>query len=258
MTDTSLPSSPPIRVAVLGAKGRMGSEAVRAVSAANDLSLVAELGSADPRDRLVDVRAEVVVDFTVPAAVMANLEFCVQHGISAVVGTTGFDDERLATLRSWLRDAPSVGVLVAPNFGIGAVLMMRFAEQAARFFESVEIVELHHPGKVDAPSGTARRTAELLAAARRAADRPAAPDATRDALPGARGAVVDGVSVHSVRLRGLVAHQEVLLGGPGETLTLRHDSYDRASFMPGVLLAIRRIRSRAGLTVGLDAFLGLE
>jgi 4-hydroxy-tetrahydrodipicolinate reductase len=257
VSNASLPSSAPIRVAVLGAQGRMGSESVRAISAANDLSLVAELGSVDPLDRLVDVAAEVVVDFTVPSAVMGNLEFCVRHGIPAVVGTTGFDDERLATLRSWLSNAPSVGVLVAPNFGIGAVLMMRFAEQAARFFESVEIIELHHPGKADAPSGTARRTAELLAGARRAADRPAAPDATRDALPGARGAVVEGIPVHSVRLRGLVAHQEVLLGGSGETLTLRHDSYDRASFMPGVLLAIRRIRSRPGLTVGLDAFLDL-
>jgi 4-hydroxy-tetrahydrodipicolinate reductase len=257
MTGMSLPSSPPIRVAVLGAKGRMGGEAVRAVSATDDLSLVAELGSADPLDRLVDVRAEVVVDFTVPAAVMGNLEFCVRHGISAVVGTTGFDDERLTTLRSWLRGAPSVGVLVAPNFGIGAVLMVRFAEQAARFFESAEIVELHHPDKADAPSGTARRTAELIAAARRAAGRPAAPDATRDALPGARGAVVDGIPVHSVRLRGLVAHQEVLLGGTGETLTLRHDSYDRASFMPGVLLAVRRIGNRPGLTIGLDSFLDL-
>ena len=158
-----------------------------------------------------------------------------------MVGTSGFDDDRLATLRGWLADAPGVGVLVAPNFAVGAVLMMRFAEQAARFFESVEIVELHHPDKADAPSGTARRTAEMVAAARREAGLGPMPDATTAALDGARGADVDGVPVHSVRARGLVAHQEVLLGTPGETLTIRHDSYDRASFMPGVLLAVRGV-----------------
>jgi 4-hydroxy-tetrahydrodipicolinate reductase len=245
------------RVAVVGAAGRMGGEVVRAVEAAHDVQLVAAVGSSDPLSQLVDAGAEVVVDFTVPGAVMDTLEFVIGHGMSAVVGTTGFDEDRLATLRGWLRDAPSVGVLIAPNFGIGAVLMMRFAAQAARFFESVEIVELHHPGKADAPSGTSRRTAELVAAARRAADLPAAPDATRDTVPGARGASVDDIPVHSVRLRGLVAHQEVLLGSIGETLTLRHDSYDRASFMPGVLLAVRQIRERPGLTVGLDPLLDL-
>jgi 4-hydroxy-tetrahydrodipicolinate reductase len=244
-----------MRVAVVGASGRMGGEVIRAVDTTDDLELVAALGSSDPLSQIVDARADVVVDFTVPTAVMGTLEFVVAHGVSAVVGTTGFDDDRLATLRGWLSEAPSVGVVVAPNFGIGAVLMMRFAEQAARFFESVEIVELHHPGKADAPSGTARRTAGLVAAARAAAELPSAPDATRDALPGARGATVDDIPVHSVRLRGLVAHQEVLLGSLGETLTLRHDSYDRASFMPGVLLAIRRVRERPGLTVGLDALL---
>ena len=246
-----------IRVAVVGANGRMGGEVVRAVDAVDDMELVAALGSNDPLSRLVDSGTEVVVDFTVPGAVMDTLEFVIAHGISAVIGTTGFDDKRLTTVQGWLAETPSVGVIIAPNFGIGAVLMMRFAEQSARFFESVEIVELHHPRKVDAPSGTSRRTAELVAAARRAAGLPAAPDATRDSLDGARGAVVDGVPVHSVRLRGLVAHQEVLLGGPGEMLTIRHDSYDRASFMPGVLLAVRRIRERPGLTVGLDALLDL-
>ena len=233
-----------IRVAVVGATGRMGGEVVRAVDAVDDMELVAALGSNDPLSRLVDSGTEVVVDFTVPGAVMDTLEFVIAHGISAVIGTTGFDDKRLTTVQGWLAETPSVGVIIAPNFGIGAVLMMRFAEQSARFFESVEIVELHHPRKVDAPSGTSRRTAELVAAARRAAGLPAGPDATRDSLDGARGAVVDGVPVHSVRLRGLVAHQEVLLGGLGETLTIRHDSYDRASFMPGVLLAVRRIRER--------------
>ncbi len=246
-----------IRVAVVGASGRMGGEVVRAVDAVDDMELVAALGSDDPLSRLVDSGTEVVVDFTVPGAVMDTLEFVIAHGISAVIGTTGFDDNRLTTVQGWLAETPSLGVIIAPNFGIGAVLMMHLAEQSARFFESVEIVELHHPSKADAPSGTSRRTAELVAAARRAAGLPAAPDATRDSLDGARGAVVDGVPVHSVRLRGLVAHQEVLLGGLGETLTIRHDSYDRASFMPGVLLAVRRIRERPGLTVGLDALLDL-
>jgi 4-hydroxy-tetrahydrodipicolinate reductase len=208
---------------------------------------------------LTDAEVEVAVDLTRPDAVMENLRFCIENGIHAVVGTSGFDDDRLATLRGWLADAPGVGVLVAPNFAVGAVLMMRFAEQAARFFESVEIVELHHPAKVDAPSGTARRTAEVVAAARRDAGLGPMPDATATAtaLDGARGARVEGVPVHSVRARGLVAHQEVILGTTGETLTIRHDSYDRESFMPGVLLGIREVGSRPGLTVGLDALLGV-
>ncbi len=245
------------RVGVLGSAGRMGSTACAAVEAADDLELVARLGSADPLTALTDAGAEVAVDLTRPDAVMDNLAFCVEHGIHAVVGTSGFDDERLATLRGWLADAPGVGVLVAPNFAVGAVLMMRFAEQAARFFESVEIVELHHPDKADAPSGTARRTAEVVAAARRDAGLGPMPDATATALAGARGTQVEGVPVHSVRARGLVAHQEVILGTTGETLTIRHDSYDRQSFMPGVLLGIREVGSRPGLTVGLDALLGV-
>jgi 4-hydroxy-tetrahydrodipicolinate reductase len=246
-----------MKVGVLGAAGRMGSAACAAVEAADDLDLVARLGSSDPLTALTEAGAEVAVDLTRPDAVMANLRFCVEHGIHAVVGTSGFDDDRLATLRGWLADAPGVGVLVAPNFAVGAVLMMRFAEQAARFFESVEIVELHHPAKVDAPSGTARRTAELVANARRAAGLGPMPDATATALDGARGAAVEGVPVHSVRARGLVAHQEVILGTTGETLTIRHDSYDRESFMPGVLLGVRKIGTRPGLTVGLDALLGV-
>ncbi len=245
------------RVGVLGSAGRMGSAACAAVEAADDLDLVARLGATDPLTALTDTGAEVAVDLTRPDAVMANLQFCVEHGIHAVVGTSGFDDERLATLRGWLADAPGVGVLVAPNFAVGAVLMMRFAEQAARFFESVEIVELHHPDKADAPSGTARRTAEVVAAARRDAGLGPMPDATATTLAGARGAQVEGVPVHSVRARGLVAHQEVILGTTGETLTIRHDSYDRQSFMPGVLLGIREVGSRPGLTVGLDALLGV-
>ncbi|MGH8866690.1 MAG: 4-hydroxy-tetrahydrodipicolinate reductase [Actinomycetes bacterium] len=247
-----------VRVGVLGSSGRMGDEACRAVEAASDLELAARVDVDDPLDALTQAGTEVVVDFTHPDAVMGNLEFCVRHGIHAVVGTTGFDDDRLATVRGWLADAPGVGVLVAPNFGIGAVLMMRFAAEAARFFDSVEVVELHHPRKADAPSGTARRTAELVAQARREAGCSPAPDATTSALDGARGASVDGVPVHAVRLAGLVAHQEVLLGGHGETLTIRHDSLDRSGFMPGVLLGVRETPNRPGLTVGLEQLLGLD
>ena len=246
-----------MKVAVLGASGRMGTAASAAVEAADDLELVARVGSADPLTVLTDAGAEVAVDLTRPDVVLDNVRFCVEHGVHVVVGTSGFDDQRLAMVRGWLDDAPGVAVLVAPNFAVGAVLMMRFAEQAARFFDSVEIVELHHPDKADAPSGTARRTAELVAAARREAGLGPMPDATTAELPGARGAQVDGVRVHSVRARGLVAHQEVLLGTAGETLTLRHDSYDRESFMPGVLLGVREVGSRPGLTVGLEPLLGI-
>jgi 4-hydroxy-tetrahydrodipicolinate reductase len=246
-----------IRVGVLGAKGRMGATVCEAVREAADLELVAEVDVGDSLDSLTEARADVAVDFTQPGAVMANLRWCIAHGVHAVVGTTGFDAARLDEVRSLLGDAPSVGVLIAPNFGIGAVLMMAFAEKAARYFDSAEIVELHHPRKVDAPSGTARYTAERIATARRDAGLPAMPDATTSALDGARGADVDGVRIHAVRLSGLVAHQEVLFGGHGETLTIRHDSLDRVSFMPGVLLAVRAIGSRPGLTVGLDSFLDL-
>lgn len=247
-----------VRVGVLGAAGRMGSEACRAVEGAADMELVARVGSADPRTTLTDAGVQVAVDLTRPGAVMDNLKFCVDHGIHAVVGTSGFDEVRLETLRGWLQDTRNgVGVVIAPNFAIGAVLMMRFAAQAAPYFESVEVVELHHPDKADAPSGTARRTAEMVAAARAAAGAGPMPDATTTSLEGARGASVDGVPVHSVRARGLVAHQEVLLGGTGELLTLRHDSLDRSSFMPGVLLAVRQVASRPGLTVGLEHLLDL-
>ncbi|HWA67366.1 MAG TPA: 4-hydroxy-tetrahydrodipicolinate reductase [Mycobacteriales bacterium] len=241
------------KVGVLGAKGRMGAEVCRAVEAASDLTLVAAVDVGDPRDPLT--AAEVVVDFTTPAAVMDNLAWCIERGLHCVVGTTGFDEDRLATLRRRLDDAPSVGVLVAPNFGIAAVLMMRFAAVAAPYFDSVEIIELHHPNKVDAPSGTARRTAELIAEARAGRK---SPDATTQEIAGARGADVNDVRIHAVRLAGLVAHQEVLLGGDGETLTIRHDSLSRESFMPGVLLAVRNVTSRPGLTVGIDGLLGLE
>ena len=239
------------RVTVLGARGRVGSEVVRGVEQAQDLELAAAYDVGDARELSA---TDVVVDFTHPDVVMANLRECVEAGVHAVVGTTGFDQARLDEVRAMLQGT-SVGVLVAPNFGIAAVLMMRFAAEAARWFESVEVVELHHPGKADAPSGTARRTAELIAAAREGL--PAMPDATSTALEGARGADVAGVRVHAVRLAGLVAHQEVLLGGAGETLTLRHDSYDRRSFVPGVLLGVRSIAERPGLTVGLEHLLDL-
>ncbi len=246
-----------IRVAVLGAKGRMGSQTCAAVEAATDCELVAALDVGDDLDMLVEASPQVVVDFTHPDAVMGNLTWCIQHGIDSVVGTTGFDPGRLGVLRELLAGAPDTGVLVAPNFSIGAVLMMRFAAEAARFYESVEIIELHHPDKADAPSGTARRTAELIAEARADAGRGAVPDATSTELPGARGADVDGIHVHGIRLRGLVAHQEVLFGAAGETLTIRHDSLDRESFMTGVLLGIRRVGGAPGLTVGLEHFLDL-
>jgi 4-hydroxy-tetrahydrodipicolinate reductase len=243
------------RVAVIGAAGRMGATVCSAVEGAEDLELV---GRYDAGDDLGDLGgADVVVEFSVPDASPANVAHCVERGVHVVVGTTGWSEERLSALREQLGDEPGVGVLVAPNFAIGAVLMMAFAQQAARFYESVEVVELHHPDKVDAPSGTAARTAELVGAARDAAGLDPVPDATTHDPGGARGARVHGVPVHSVRLRGLVAHQEVLLGGPGEMLTLRHDSFDRVSFMSGVLAAVRQVGDRPGLTVGLEHYLGL-
>ncbi|MEV6575932.1 4-hydroxy-tetrahydrodipicolinate reductase [Streptomyces sp. NPDC051577] len=246
-----------LRVAVLGAHGRIGAEAVKAVEAAEDMELVAALTRGDALETLADTGAQVAVELTTPAAVMDNLDFCVRHGIHAVVGTTGWTEERLARLDTWLAGSPETGVLIAPNFSIGAVLTMKFAAQAARYFESVEVVELHHPNKVDAPSGTATRTAQLIAAARAEAGLAAQPDATATALDGARGADVDGVPVHAIRLRGLLAHQEVLLGGEGETLTIRHDSLHHSSFMPGILLGARRVTQTPGLTFGLEHFLDL-
>ncbi len=233
-----------LRVAVLGKSGRMGAEACRAIQAAADMELVAG--------------ATHVVDLTVPSATAENVRFAVEHGLHAVVGTTGWDEQRRADLAEQLKRAPEVGVLIAPNFALGSVLASAFAAKAAQYFESVELIELHHPAKVDAPSGTAVRTAELITQARREAGVPKGPDATETQLEGARGAVVGDVPVHAVRLRGLVAHQEVLLGGEGEQLTIRHDSFDRASFMPGVLLGLRTVAQRPGLAYGLDSYLDLE
>lgn len=245
-----------MRVAVLGAKGKVGATMVAAVQAAEDLTLSAEVDAGDELSLLTDGGTEVVIDFTHPDVVMDNLKFLIDNGIHAVVGTTGFTQERLDQVRSWIEAKPGSAVLIAPNFAIGAVLSMHFAAQAAKFFESVEVVELHHPQKADAPSGTAARTAALIAEARKGL--PPNPDATSTGLPGARGADVDGVPVHSVRLAGLVAHQEVLFGTMGETLTIRHDSFDRTSFVPGVLLAVRRVAEFPGLTIGIEPLLDLK
>jgi 4-hydroxy-tetrahydrodipicolinate reductase len=244
-----------MKVAVLGAKGRMGTEAVTAISDAKDLQLVAQLDLGDSLDQLVTSGAQVVVDFTHPDAVMKNLEFAITNGINVVVGTTGFDDAKLAKLKTLLAANPKVGALIAPNFALGAVLMMQFSQVAAKYFESVEIIELHHANKVDAPSGTAIRTAQMITDVRKQNSKAAMPDATKDGLAGARGATVGDVPIHSVRSHGYVAHQEVIFGDPGETLSIRHDSINRAGFMPGVLLGVREVVKHPGLTVGLEKFM---
>ena len=231
----------------------MGLEVCKAVDAADDLELVAMIDQGD--ELFSGATAQVLVDFTSPDVVMDNVRWAIEQGISLVIGTTGFTEERLDRVRGWLAEKPGANVLVAPNFGIGALLMMRFAATAARYFESVEIIEQHHPRKFDAPSGTSTHTARLIAEARAAAGSPPMPDATKEELDGARGALVDGVRIHSVRAAGLVAHQEVLFGSAGETLTIRHDSLDRVSFMPGVLLAVRNVLNLPGLTVGIDSLL---
>lgn len=247
-----------IKVGVLGARGRMGQEVCRAIKATNDLELVTEIDLNDSLEALKSSKAEVIVDFTTPEVVMENLKFAIENGIHAVVGTTGFDATRLDTLKKLLAANPKVGVLIAPNFGLGAVLMMQFAKSAAKYFESAEIIELHHPEKVDAPSGTATRTAELINEARREANLGKMPDKTAKSLDGARGAKIGEVPIHSVRLRGLVAHQEVLFGDKGELLTIRHDSLDRSGFMPGVLVGVREVSSNPGLTIGLEHYLKLD
>nr|BEK68429.1 4-hydroxy-tetrahydrodipicolinate reductase [Kitasatospora purpeofusca] len=246
-----------LRVAVIGAKGRIGSEAVKAVEAAPDLELVATLGRGSDLAELTGAGVQVAVELTHPDSVMGNLDHCLSHGIHVVTGTTGWTEERLATVRGQLAAAPELGLLIAPNFSIGAVLGMKFAQAAARYFESVEVVELHHDHKADAPSGTATRTAQLIAAARAAAGLAPQQDPTTHGLPGARGADVDGVPVHSVRLRGLLAHQQVMFGDEGETLTVRHDSLHHSSFMPGILLGVRKVVETPGLTLGLEHFLDL-
>src|SRR4029078_5043589 len=244
-----------MRVGVLGAKGKVGATMVQAVEAAHDLTFTAGVDAGQPVRMFADRHTEVVIDFTHPDVVMDNLKFLIDNGIHAVVGTTGFTDERLSQVEAWLEQSRTTAVLIAPNFAIGAVLSMHFAKQAARFFESAEVIELHHPQKADAPSGTAARTARLIADARKGL--PPNPDATSTGIEGARGADVDGIPVHSVRLAGLVAHQEVLFGTQGETLTIRHDSLDRTSFVPGVLLAGPTVGEHPRLTAGLEPFLDL-
>ncbi len=247
-----------IRVGVLGSKGKMGQAVLAAISSADDLECVAQIDLGDSLDLLTKNNAEVVIDFTQPDSVMGNLKFAIENGIHCVVGTTGFNDEKLAQLNKLITANPKVGVLVAPNFGLGAVLMMQFAAKAAKYFESAEIIELHHPNKIDAPSGTATRTAELMGDARKSAGLPVMPDATATSLDGARGSQVAGIHIHSIRARGLVAHQEVIFGAQGETLTIRHDSLDRSGFMPGVLVAVREVGRHPGLTYGLEHFLNLD
>jgi 4-hydroxy-tetrahydrodipicolinate reductase len=244
-----------MKVAVLGAKGRMGAEAVSAISASSDLTLSASLDLGDSLEELIKSNTEIVVDFTNPDSVMKNLEFAISNGIHVVVGTTGFDDKKLAQLKDLLSKNPKVGALIAPNFGLGAVLMMQFSQTAAKYFESVEIIELHHANKVDAPSGTAIRTAEMITDSRKLTKKSAMPDSTKSALPGSRGSKVGDVPIHSVRSHGYVAHQEVIFGDPGETLSIRHDSINRAGFMPGVLLGVREVVKHPGLTVGLEKYM---
>ncbi|WP_397427648.1 4-hydroxy-tetrahydrodipicolinate reductase [Pseudoglutamicibacter cumminsii] len=255
MTNPQITSS--IRVAIIGARGRMGSQAVAAVGNAEDMEVVAQIGRGDSLEAMVDAGATHMVDLSVPSATADNVAFAIEHGIHAVVGATGWDNERLASVRKQLEDKPDVGVLIAPNFALGAVLAAQFAAKAAPYFESVEVIEMHHPDKVDAPSGTADRTARMIAEARAEAGTAPSPDATETDPDGSRGAVIDGVNVHAVRLRGLVAHQEVLLGSVGEMLTIRHDSFDRVSFMSGVLLGLRTVAQRPGLTHGLEGYLDL-
>ena len=244
-----------MKVAVLGAKGRMGAETVAAIESASDLTLSSALDLGDSLDQLIKTGTEVIVDFTHPDSVMKNLEFAITNGIHVVVGTTGFDDKKLSELKNLLSKNTKVGALIAPNFGLGAVLMMQFSQKAAQYFESVEIIELHHANKVDAPSGTAIRTAELITDARKQSKKEAMPDASKTIIPGARGAKVGDVPIHSVRSHGYVAHQEVIFGDAGETLSIRHDSINRAGFMPGVLIGVRNVAKHPGLTVGLENYM---
>jgi 4-hydroxy-tetrahydrodipicolinate reductase len=246
-----------IRVAVIGAKGRMGSHAVDAINDAEGLELVAALGSRDSLETLLDQKIDVAVELTVPKSTEDNVTFLVENGIDTVVGTTGWDNDRLARLESTLKNHPQTAVLIAPNFSIGAVLAMRFAELAAPYFDSAEVVEIHHTRKLDAPSGTANHTAQRIAAARNAAGLPAVPDSTESDPQGARGAVIDGIHVHAIRQQGMNAHEEILFGSDGEALTIRTDSHSTSAFMPGIVTAVRSIADYTGLIHGLENMLDL-
>ncbi|MCS4594687.1 4-hydroxy-tetrahydrodipicolinate reductase [Brevibacterium sediminis] len=246
-----------IRVAVIGAKGRMGSHAVDAINDAEGLELVAALGSSDSLETLLDQNIDVAVELTVPKSTEDNVTFLVENGIDTVVGTTGWDNDRLARLEATLKNHPETAVLIAPNFSIGAVLAMRFAELAAPYFDSAEVVEIHHTRKLDAPSGTANHTAQRIAAARNAAGLPAVPDSTESDPQGARGAVIDGIHVHAIRQQGMNAHEEILFGSDGEALTIRTDSHSTSAFMPGIVTAVRSIADYTGLIHGLENMLDL-
>ena len=258
MSSQTVTPQEPLRVAIVGATGKMGKHAIDAVNAATDMELVATLSSKSELTEITDANASHVLDLTVPDVSPQVAQYAVNHGLHAVIGTSGWTEEKRAVLESQLAERPEIGVLIAPNFSIGSVLATRFAAQAAPYFDSVEIIEMHHPNKVDAPSGTAVRTAEMIAAARQRADVVPSPDATQHDPDHARGAQIDGINVHAVRLAGLEAHQEVLMGTPGQQLVLRHDAFDRASYMPGVLLGLRTVASRPGLAYGLDAYLDLD
>lgn len=244
-----------IKVGVIGARGRMGAAACQAVEEAEGMQLVAAISSGDSLAQLADAGAEVAIEFTRPDVVMDNLRWLADHNIHMVVGTSGFDTEKLAQVEVLLSDQPQLGCIIAPNFGIGAVLMMQFAAKAAKFFDSAEVIEAHHPRKVDAPSGTATHTARAIARSRTVASLPEMPDSTTQQLEGVRGATVDGVPVHAIRAEGYIASQQVWFGSPGENFTISHNSIDRQSFMPGVILSVRNVGQLPGLTVGIDSLL---
>lgn len=246
-----------MKVAVIGAQGRMGHAISAGIESTDGLELVARLDAGDEITAESLNGAEVAVEFTRPDATLGNVLACIDAGVHCVVGTTGWTDESLAQVKERLAGTPGTGVIIAPNYALSAVLAMAFAARAAAYFESAEVIELHHPNKVDAPSGTAMTTAKHIAQARRDAGMGAMPDATETDPHGARGADIDGIRVHAVRLRGLTAHEEIVFGNPGEQLTIRTDSFDRASFYPGVLLAIREVANRPGLTYGLDRIMDL-
>jgi 4-hydroxy-tetrahydrodipicolinate reductase len=246
------------RIAVVGARGRMGVASVRAIEASSDMSVVAEIDVDDDLQDIVDQNADVVLVFSPPDVAHEHVQWCIEQGIHVVVGTSGFDEDAVKQIRAALVKPGDVNVFIVPNFSVGAVLMTRFAAQAAPFFESVEIIEMHHPGKVDAPSGTALRTAELIARARSEAGCAPSPDATYLDPHGVRGGRIEGVGVHAIRVRGFMSSQEVLFGVDGEIFALRYDSVTRESLMPGVLTALRAVPNLTGVTVGLDAVLGLD
>ncbi|MBT0770010.1 4-hydroxy-tetrahydrodipicolinate reductase [Kineosporia sp. J2-2] len=246
------------QIAVLGARGRMGVASVRAIEASPDLNVAAEIDLHDDLHDIIDRKADIALVFTPPDVAHDHVQWCIKQGIHVVVGTSGFDEASVERIRAALVDHSDVNVFVVPNFSVGAVLMTKFATQAAPFFESVEIIEFHHPGKVDAPSGTALRTAEVVARARNEAGCAPSPDATVLDPYGARGGQIEGIGVHSIRVSGFMSSQEVLLGNEGETMTLRYDSISRESLMPGVLSSLRAVPNLPGVTVGLEVVLGLD